>query len=82
MRKHVRPFAADVGRHLHVHGAGKPSTESQATGSRSRGEMVTGGAAIWGSDEQSESKSGSERGLRGPSDDDGRIFVIAVRHRA
>ena len=78
MRKHVRPFAADVERHLHVHGAGKPSTESQsqATGSRSRGEMVTGGAAIWGSDEQSESKCGSRRGLRGPSDDDGRIFVM------
>ena len=77
MRKHVRPFAADVGRHLHVHGAGKPSIEPQATGSERRGEMVTGGATVWGSGEiQSEKKDGSGRESHGPSGDDGRIFVM------
>ncbi len=76
MREHIRQLTAGAGRCSHAHCAGKPSIESQETGSKSCSEMVTGGAAIWGSDEQSESKSGSERGLRGPSDDDGRIFVM------
>ena len=77
MRKHVQPFAVDTGRHLRVHGAGKLSIESQATGSESRGEMVTGGAAVWGSGEiQREKKDGSGRESHGPSGDDGRIFVM------
>ena len=46
MRKHDRPAAVDVGRHLYAHGAGKPPIEPQATGSESRGEMVAGGLAV------------------------------------
>ena len=76
MRKHVQPFAVDTGRHLRVHGAGKLSIESQATGSERRGEMVTGGATVWGSGEIQSEKDGSGRESHGPSGDDGRIFVM------
>ena len=77
MREHVRPFTAGAGRHSRTHCARKSSIESQATGSESRGEIVTGGAAVWGSGEiQSEKKDGSGRESHGPSGDDGRIFVM------
>ena len=77
MREHVRPFTAGAGRHSRTHCARKSSIESQATGSESRGEIVTGGAAVWGSGEiQSEKKDGSGRESHGPSGDDGRVFVM------
>ena len=76
MRKHVQPFAVDTGRHLRVHGAGKLSIESQATGSERRGEMMTGGATVWGSGEIQSEKDGSGRESHGPSGDGGRIFVM------
>ena len=65
MREHVRPFTAGAGRHSRTHCARKSSIESQATGSESRGEIVNGGAAVWGSGEiQSEKKDGSGRESR------------------
>ena len=77
MRELVRPFTAGAGRHSRTHCARKSSIESQATGSESRGEIVTGGAAVWGSGEiQREKKDGSGRESHGPSGDDGRIFVM------
>ena len=61
---------------MRVHGAGKLSIESQATGSERRGEMVTGGATVWGSGEIQSEKDGSGRESHGPSGDDGRVFVM------